>query len=336
MNIGPYTFEEFKTRAAEFHGYPAPGLVFGGYMVAMAQRALPGDTLFEALVETKKCLPDAVQLLTLCSLGNNWMKVINLGRYAVSLYDKYTGEGFRVHPALDRLGPYPQIRAWLLKTIPKKEQDSQELFRELERDGDSVLDMRPVRIDARLLGHSSMGDIAACSRCGEAYPADDGECCLGCLGGAPYTLRDGETGAARGGMDGKPDPIRVSRLDYLDLSVTSLEKSLNFYNLLGMKIVQTGEGSAALGFGKQKINLHEQGRERPLESPRATPGGAAFCLVLKTPLKEALSRLKRAGVSPLAGQEAATEERLGATGRLLSISVRDPDGNVIELANSLP
>lgn len=336
MNIGPYTFEEFKNRAAEFHGYPAPGLIFGGYMVAMAQRALPDGTLFEAMVETKKCLPDAVQLLTLCSLGNNWMKVINLGRYAVSLYDKYTGEGFRVHPALDRLAPYPQIRAWLLKTIPKKEQDSRELFRELERAGDSVLDMRPVRVDSRLLGHSSMGDLAACPRCGEAYPAADGECCLGCLGGAPYTLLDNATGATWGGMDGKPDPIRVSRLDYLDLSVASLEKSLDFYSLLGMKIVKNGERSAALGFGKQKINLHEQDREKPLEAQYATPGGAAFCLVLKTPLGEALPLLRRAGVSPLAGQEAAPEERLGATGRLLSISVRDPDGNVIELANSLP
>ena len=83
MRIGPYTFEAFKERAADFHGYPAPGLLIGGYMVAMAQRALPEGILFEAVVETKKCLPDAVQLLTLCSMVNNWMKVINLGKYAV-------------------------------------------------------------------------------------------------------------------------------------------------------------------------------------------------------------------------------------------------------------
>ena len=96
MNIGPYTFEEFKLRAASFHGYPAPGLLLGGYMVAMAHKKIPEGTLFEALVETRKCLPDAVQLLTLCSTGNNWMKIFNLGRYAVSLYDKFTGQGFRV------------------------------------------------------------------------------------------------------------------------------------------------------------------------------------------------------------------------------------------------
>jgi len=111
MNIGPYTFAEFKERAAAFHGYPAPGLLLGGYMVAMAQRALPEGTLFEAVVESKKCLPDAVQLLTLCSTGNNWMKVINLGRYALSLFDKYSGKGFRVPlmwtscPPIPKYGP---------------------------------------------------------------------------------------------------------------------------------------------------------------------------------------------------------------------------------------
>ena len=65
-------------------------------MVEMAKARIPEGTLFEAVVETRKCLPDAVQLLTLCSAGNNWMKVHNLGRYAVSLFDKHTGEGVRV------------------------------------------------------------------------------------------------------------------------------------------------------------------------------------------------------------------------------------------------
>ena len=96
MHIGPYSFEEFKRLAENFHGYAAPGLLVGGYMVELAKRHLPEGTLFEAVVESRKCLPDAVQLLTLCSTGNNWMKIHNLGRYAVSLFDKHTGEGVRV------------------------------------------------------------------------------------------------------------------------------------------------------------------------------------------------------------------------------------------------
>ena len=66
MDIGAYTFKEFHRLAENFHGYAAPGLLVGGYMVELAKRHLPEGTLFEAVVESGKCLPDAVQLLTLC------------------------------------------------------------------------------------------------------------------------------------------------------------------------------------------------------------------------------------------------------------------------------
>ena len=110
MNIGSYTFQEFKRLAEIFHGYAVPVLLIGGYMVEMAKARIPEGTLFEAVVETRKCLPDAVQLLTLCSAGNNWMKVHNLGRYAVSLFDKHTGEGVRVSVDPAKLDAFPESR----------------------------------------------------------------------------------------------------------------------------------------------------------------------------------------------------------------------------------
>ena len=186
MNIGPYTFQEFKEKAAAFHGYPAPGLLIGGYMVEMAKAALPPDILFEAVSESKKCLPDAVQILTLCSTGNNWMKVVNLGRYAVSLYDKFTGEGVRVSIDLDRLEDWPHIKGWFLKLVPKKEQDTDALFAEIEEAGDSILRIQKVTIQPRLLGHAHMTRIEACPVCREAYPISDGAICRGCQGEAPY------------------------------------------------------------------------------------------------------------------------------------------------------
>ncbi len=195
MNIGPYTFEEFKRKAAEFHSYPAPGLLLGGYMVAMARAALPEGTLFEAVVESKKCLPDAVQLLTPCSAGNNWMKVVNLGRYAVSLYDKYSGQGVRVHVDVEKLAAFPELSAWFLKTKAKKDQDEALLLREIETAGDSVCSMAPIQIQARFLRHSHMGDVATCPRCGEAFPVNDGPLCRGCQGEAPYTPLNGAESA---------------------------------------------------------------------------------------------------------------------------------------------
>jgi formylmethanofuran dehydrogenase subunit E len=163
-------------------------------MVAMAKRALPPETLFEAVVETKKCLPDAVQLLTLCSTGNNWMKVVNLGKYALSLFDKRNGEGFRVHIDMGKLEAFPEIKAWLLKQKAKKDQDTAKLFREIESAGDSICAMAPVRIRATFLGHAYMGSIAICPQCREAYPSGDGALCRGCQGEAPYVVSPDEAG----------------------------------------------------------------------------------------------------------------------------------------------
>lgn len=191
MNIGEYTFEEFKQKAKEFHGYPAPGLLIGGYMVEAAKARLPEGTLFEAMVESGKCLPDAVQLLTLCSAGNNWMKVKLLGRYAVSLYDKYTGEGWRVAIDQKKLAAWPEIRAWFMKEKPKAEQDTDKLFAEIEQAGDTICSIRPVVINKKYLGHGHMTSIDVCPVCNEAYPGSDGSICRGCQGEDPYTFIEG-------------------------------------------------------------------------------------------------------------------------------------------------
>ena len=205
MNIDQYTFEEFKHLAERFHGYAAPGLLLGGYMVALAKSRLPEGTLFEAISETRKCLPDAVQLLSLCSMGNNWLKVRDLGRYAVTLYDKYTGRGVRVSIALDRLRAWPEYYSWLMKLKPKKEQDEEQLLREIEEAGDSICVVTDVTVDAALLGHKHSCGIAVCPRCGEGYPEDDGPICRGCQG-EDYFMADAEYGRMPGDEAGTAAP----------------------------------------------------------------------------------------------------------------------------------
>jgi formylmethanofuran dehydrogenase subunit E len=189
-SIGPYTFEEFLEVAAAFHGNPAPGLILGGFMVDAARAFLPEDTLFDAVVETKKCLPDAVQLLTPPSYGNGWMRVLNLGRYAVSLYDKFTGEGFRVWLDPAHLTAWPEIHAWYLKTKPKKEQDRTRLFAEIKAGGRAICRVAPVRVRPGFMAKPHMGAIGVCPVCGEGYPAADGAICRGCAGEAPYLRED--------------------------------------------------------------------------------------------------------------------------------------------------
>ncbi len=192
MDIGQHTFEEFKAKAAAFHGYPAPGLLIGGYMVELARRQLPAGTLFDAVSETAKCLPDAVQILTPCTLGNGWMRVLNLGRYALSLYDKYTGTGVRVWLDLKRMEPYPEIMSWFMKLKKKADQDTDQLFREIEAAGDALCSHAPVRVDELFRKHRSMGRVGVCPICQEAYPALDGAICRGCQGEAPYGMAASE------------------------------------------------------------------------------------------------------------------------------------------------
>ena len=186
MNIGSYTFQEFKRLAENFHGYAAPGLLIGGYMVEMAKVRIPEGTLFEAVVETRKCLPDAVQLLTLCSAGNNWMKVHNLGRYAVSLFDKHTGEGVRVSVDPAKLDAFPEIRGWFLKEKPKREQEPELLREEIRTAGMDLLQAAPVRIHPDFLVKKGKGVVRRCPRCGEWYPAVLGDLCRRCQGDGPY------------------------------------------------------------------------------------------------------------------------------------------------------
>lgn len=193
MNIGEYTFEEFKQKAKDFHGYPAPGLLIGGYMVEAAKARIPEGTLFEAMVESGKCLPDAVQLLTLCSIGNNWMKVKLLGRYAVSLYDKFTGIGVRVAIDQEKLKDWPEIEGWFMKLKPKAAQDTDKLFAEIEKAGDTICSIRPITVDKKYLGHGHMSSIDVCPVCGEAYPGNDGSICRGCQGEAPYATMGDDT-----------------------------------------------------------------------------------------------------------------------------------------------
>ncbi|MBO4368488.1 MAG: trehalose-binding protein [Desulfovibrio sp.] len=186
MNIGSYSFAEFKALAENFHGYAAPGLLIGAYMVEYGKRRLPEGTLFEALVETGKCLPDAGQLLTLCSTGNRRIKVINLGRYALALFDKYTGKGVRVHLDSQKLEQWPEIAAWFFKRKAKADQDSIRLEHEIEEAGDSICAYDDIVVDPSHIGHNHMASIASCPLCGEAYPAEDGPICRGCQGEAPY------------------------------------------------------------------------------------------------------------------------------------------------------
>ena len=186
--VGRYTWEEFLDRVRSFHSYAAPGVLIGGVMVDMAMEQIPKGVLFNVICETYSCLPDSVQLLTPCTVGNGWLRVVNLGRYAVSLYDKYEGDGVRVYLDPKKLEGWDEIRAWYLKLKTKREQDGERLQEQIWRAGRDICTLHPVQVKPGDMARHSKGAIGICSACGEAYPVGDGAVCLGCQGGAPYQV----------------------------------------------------------------------------------------------------------------------------------------------------
>jgi formylmethanofuran dehydrogenase subunit E len=184
--IGKYTFEEYCRLASGAHGNLAPGMVVGGLMVDLARSRIPDGILFDAICETAACLPDAVHLLTPCSVGNQWLRVVDLGRFALTLYNKFTGEGVRVFVDPARLDDWPAIREWFLKTKPKKLQDKERLISQIREAGRAILGIEPVRIAVTFLTRPPK-TVAVCPLCGEAYRLGDGPVCPACSGAAlPY------------------------------------------------------------------------------------------------------------------------------------------------------
>ena len=188
MNIGQYSFDEFIEEIKVFHGSIAPGIVAGGIMVDIARANLPQGEFFDVICESQHCLPDAVQLLTQCTIGNRWLKIVETSRYALTFYNKYTGEGIRVYLDAKKLQEWPAIRAWFLKEKPKKDQDEQQILNEFRRAGTSIYSTAKVAVKPAYItspGKKRSG-ISLCLSCGEAYRTDLGETCPACQGNSPY------------------------------------------------------------------------------------------------------------------------------------------------------
>jgi catechol 2,3-dioxygenase-like lactoylglutathione lyase family enzyme len=125
----------------------------------------------------------------------------------------------------------------------------------------------------------------------------------------------------------------ANRLDHIVLTVSDIGESLRFYErTLGFErdLFRGPEGQPrfALKFGEQKINLQDASTDTPTKASQPTLGAADFCVITAIPLDEMLAHLRKIGVQIEAGPVA----RRGAMGPLRSIYFRDPDGNLVEVA----
>jgi catechol 2,3-dioxygenase-like lactoylglutathione lyase family enzyme len=124
--------------------------------------------------------------------------------------------------------------------------------------------------------------------------------------------------------------MKIDRIDHVVLTVRDLDRTCEFYqSVLGFEVVTFAGGRRGLTFGRQKLNLHLYGKEFEPKAQHPTPGSLDLCFITTTPLDEVRRELGEKGIEI----EVGPVEKVGAVGTLLSIYVRDPDHNLIEIAN---
>jgi catechol 2,3-dioxygenase-like lactoylglutathione lyase family enzyme len=127
--------------------------------------------------------------------------------------------------------------------------------------------------------------------------------------------------------------MKIDRIDHFVLTVANIEQTCEFYtSVLGMTRIAFGSATkprVALGFGNQKINLHQADAIPDPNVLKPTPGSADFCLVSTQSIASWINHLQQRGVAIIEGPGTRT----GAIGKMTSIYIRDPDANLVEIAS---
>jgi catechol 2,3-dioxygenase-like lactoylglutathione lyase family enzyme len=131
--------------------------------------------------------------------------------------------------------------------------------------------------------------------------------------------------------------LLADRVDHIVLTVADIEATTRFYErALGLKRDTfrgpDGQRRHALAFGRQKINLQDRDTVTPTKASRPTFGSGDFCLIAAVPLDDVVAHLRAEEIAI----EAGPVPRRGALGALRSIYFRDPDGNLVEVAEYVP
>ena len=126
----------------------------------------------------------------------------------------------------------------------------------------------------------------------------------------------------------------IDHLDHLVLTTARREACVDFYTrVLGMRLESFIGGTPpverqAFRFGHQKINLHVQGSEFEPKAHLPVPGALDLCFIAAIPLEQVIDRLRAANWPIVEGPVIRT----GATRKIRSVYVRDPDFNLIEVS----
>jgi formylmethanofuran dehydrogenase subunit E len=169
----PERLQQEILQLAAFHTYPAPGVLIGAFMVDYGMDLLgakKGEKLY-GVCETPKCLPDALQVLAHITIGNNRLKVVPIGKFAITMNRPSEGpsaDAVRVYVDLEKLKQYPTVDLWYANS-PMFDKMSMKgtLFDEIFRAGRNILSSEKVRVPVK---QKKKWKSVTCPGCGESVP----------------------------------------------------------------------------------------------------------------------------------------------------------------------
>lgn len=188
---------EYVRRCVSFHSFAPPGLLIGVFMVDLAFEKLEarqGSKVY-AVAETRKCAPDAVQVITHATIGNSRLRIIETGKFAVTLNEPSainSAQGIRVYVDAAKIRHYPILNLWYTnspdyQSVPNKDTIYDEIFEA----GRGILSWDRVQVH---VPQKAQWAAVMCTVCGEMVPdflANKG-ICKTCLKEAYYEKSGGE------------------------------------------------------------------------------------------------------------------------------------------------
>lgn len=124
----------------------------------------------------------------------------------------------------------------------------------------------------------------------------------------------------------------LSGLDHLVITVTDISRAVDFYTrVLGLDVRYRDTERVDLMLGELALRLHWTATDVTPRAATPTPGSLDVCFKSHLPLAEVKAHLDALPVEV----ELGPVERQGATGKIESLYLRDPDGNLLEISRPL-
>lgn len=172
----------YLDKAKTFHGDVCAGIVIGTRLTLAGLKALGIDPSRRnknliVFVEIDRCMTDAVQAITGCSLGHRTLKYMNYGKFGAVFYDLDSKRAVRV---TERKGPRAQAG-----------EDISTVFRTLADEELVKIEEVTINMEENDMPGKPQ-KIEACSQCGELIFDDRAEksggrlLCRACAEGAYY------------------------------------------------------------------------------------------------------------------------------------------------------